>query len=204
MKKTTIWMMALLLCWGCGPGEEEEGLDKKQLGRYEYLWLTDTDNFKFYYANRTGFEELVGVNKGVGRIKSEFCKFVPGIFFSCEKPNLPLPFFNFTKDQVEIALFLDGKIVSQKIPYKVEGDTVIIGEEPDVYIMKLTTENHRPSIVFEYRVAFRSGRNAAVDVQLLQEGTKIENMVKDVQQLLNASPLDTIAIGIVREKYIRD
>jgi hypothetical protein len=47
MKKTTMWMMALLLCWGCGPGEGLEGLDELAFGRYEYAGF-DTTKFKFY------------------------------------------------------------------------------------------------------------------------------------------------------------
>jgi hypothetical protein len=87
MRKTTIWMMALLLCWGCGPGEEEE-LGADRLGRFEYWGLYEANNFRYYYPSGSDYKQLTYVVKGVGRIESELCKFVPGVFYGCDKPKL--------------------------------------------------------------------------------------------------------------------
>jgi hypothetical protein len=153
-------------------------------GRFEYTGVT-RETFAFYLIEPNGNRRLLNdVNKGIGRMRSEICKYIEPHLYKCSKQTLPNLFLDFDKSEVSFLLYRDGKMVAGKLPYRETDNTIEIGLQdaqfvipkatsPDTLVMvNRVSYSSRPNSVPKFKVMTGEyfGRNYVVEAMVEQQG----------------------------------
>lgn len=179
-----------------------------ELGRYTYAGI-DNKTFRFFRVENGGaFREVSAKKTGVGAIGAvPFCDedafgrtFYDCGFFS----NLAKPFFEFRENEVELALFYapDEDLLTQTIPYTVEGDSLVIGEQPDVLKIARPTGNKNREILWPWRISM-SSKFKFSSVDLILESLSEKEHLQAVQEQEKLAVGDTIALCLLKEKFVK-
>ncbi len=212
MKKTTMWMMALLLCWGCGPGEGLEGLDELAFGRYEYAGF-DTTKFKFYrLKDDNTYQEVIPKpsEEGMGALNQDgvFCDYNENTLYGCGKfADLPKPFIEIKANAVEMG-FVEATsetFLSGETPYVIRNDSIIFGDgkTSDTFRFLMPNPILRPRIKIQYRMANASTKGSFMDLQIhgVYYAKNLDEHIKQTKAMFRSKPGDTLALCIFNEIY---
>ena len=194
-------LLTLMGCEGDTPDFE--------LGRYEYAGI-DNKTFRFFRVeNGRVYREVAAPKVGIGEILDlPFCdEDRYGIwFYDCGLfPDLEKPYFEFRENEVEIAIFYapDKEIQKGTSPYKIEGDSIVIGELPYVIKYPRPTGPLRTEFKFFWRIyqTTRPPNIYSIDVPIKSLTAKEHlDEIRASEQLIVG---DTIALCLFREKYVK-
>jgi hypothetical protein len=200
--KTVSLLAIISMLWTCNADETPE----LELGRYEYAGFDNTTFRFFRIENNNTYREVNPKfsEYGIGYFKSGLCEFAEGILYGCgQYPNVPKPYFELQKDQVKVGLFdpINEELLEGMTEYKIVGDTVIVGEEPDVYKFLTPKKGKIAEIKIPYRVGMSTAKSSAPDL-ILDEGKYTEKEhLDELRQQYKAKAGDTLAILLFYELY---
>lgn len=190
--------------WACN-GDDTPDFE---LGRYEYAGI-DNKTFRFFRVEAGGiFREVNTKRTGIGYLQTiPFCDedFLGKTFYDCGFfPNLAKPYFEFRENEVEFSLFYapDEDLLTQTIPYTVEGDSLVIGEQPDVLKLPRPTGNKNRAILWPWRI-YQTTKFGVSSVELTLEPLSEKEHLQAIQELEQLSVGDTIALCLLNEKFVK-
>jgi len=202
--KTTILLSLLLLCsFAC-----TEDIPDFELGRYEYAGIDDSKSWRFFRVENNGvYREVTPKATGLGELKQiSFCHedLFGERFYDCGLyPNFEKPFFNFTSDQVEIALldYSPSKIIKITQPYRIEGDSIYIGTTPNVLKYPRPQGAKKNAIEIGWRIAF--ARGAPFSLELVKDQLTEQERLHQIALKEKLSVGDTLVYLLFKERYVK-
>ena len=194
-----------LSIWACN-GDDTPDFE---LGRYTYAGI-DNKTFRFFRVENGGvFREVSAKKTGIGAIAAvPFCDedAFGTSFYDCGLfPDLEKPFFEFRENEVEIAVFYAPTEEIQKGvgPYKIEGDSIVIGEEPFVSKYPRPTGTKLKEFGIPWRI-YRSTRIPKYNsIDLLTNYMSEKEHLEFIFKEAKLSVGDTIALCLLKEKYVK-
>lgn len=207
MKKQNILQLfiglSLLAATSCTPDTPDF-----ELGRYTYAGI-DNKTFRFFRVENGGaFREVSAKKTGIGAIGAvPFCdEDAFGVwFYDCGLfPDLEKPYFEFKEDRVENIFFYapvqDLWVAS--VSYKVVGDSLVLGIEPDVWKIPRLTGSKKREITLNWRISITSKTRLSSVEQIYVSRTEKEHLTAVYQQE-KLSVGDTIALCLLKEKFVK-
>jgi hypothetical protein len=203
-KPFLILFCLILGIWACTNDDTPDF----ELGRYEYAGI-DNKTFRFFRVENGGvFREVNTRRTGIGYLQTiPFCDedFLGKTFYDCGFfPNLSKPYFDFRENEVELALFYapDEDLLTQTIPYTVEGDSLVIGEQPDVLKIARPTGNKNREILWPWRI-YQTTKFGVSSVDLVLEPLTEKEHLNAVYTQEKLKVGDTIALCLLKEKFVK-
>lgn len=180
-----------------------------ELGRYEYAGI-DNKTFRFFRVENGGaFREVSAKKTGVGAIAAlDFCgedAFGPS-FYDCGLfPDLEKPFFEFRENEVEIAFFYSPTQEIRKGlgPYKMVGDSIVIGEEPFVSKYPRPTGTKNREFRIPWRIYATTKPFIFFSLDLLVKEQSEKEHLEEIRTVEKLAVGDTIALCLLKEKYVK-
>lgn len=180
-----------------------------ELGRYEYAGI-DNKTFRFFRVENGGtFREVSAKKTGVGEIAAvPFCdEDAFGVwFYDCGLfPDLEKPYFEFKENEVEIAIFYAPGEEIQKgpAPYKIEGDSIVIGELPYVSKYPRPTGTKKREFGIPWRVYQTTKPPSLSGIELVIKDLSEKEHLEEIRTVEKLSVGDTIALCLLKEKYVK-
>jgi hypothetical protein len=180
-----------------------------ELGRYEYAGI-DNKTFRFFRVETGGaFREVSGKKTGIGEIAVvPFCdEFAFGTsFYDCGLfPDLEKPFFEFRESEVEIAVFYAPNEEIQKGvgPYKIEGDSIVIGEEPFASKYPRPTGTKLKEFGIPWRIYQTTKPPKYISTDLLTNYITEKEHLEFIFKEAKLGVGDTIALCLLKEKFVK-
>lgn len=180
-----------------------------ELGRYTYAGI-DNKIFRFFRVENGGvFREVSAKKTGVGEIAAlPFCDedAFGTSFYDCGLfPDLEKPFFEFRENEVEIAVFYSPTQEIQKGvgPYKIEGDSIVIEEEPFVSKYPRPTGTKKREFSIPWRIYATTKPFIFFSVDLLVKDLSEKEHLEEIRTVEKLSVGDTIALCLLKEKYVK-
>lgn len=204
-KPFLILFCLILGIWACTNDDTPDF----ELGRYEYAGI-DNKTFRFFRVENGGaFREVSAKKTGIGEIAVvPFCdEFAFGVwFYDCGLfPDLEKPYFEFKENEVEIAIFdtPDEEIRKEVGPYKIEGDSIVIGEEPFASRYPRPTGTKLKEFGIPWRIyqTTKPPKYSSIDllINYITEKEHLEFIFKEAKLSVG----DTIALCLFKEKYVK-
>jgi hypothetical protein len=178
-----------------------------ELGRYEYAGI-DNKTFHFFRVENGGtFREVSSSKTGIGEIQSTpFCdKDQFGTtFFDCGQfPDLEKPYIEFRENEVELALFYGPAEAIQVVSgsYKIEGDTLAIGQDP-VGLKLACPKGNKHEIGLPYRI-YQTSKSMVSSVDLYAQSMGELDHLRQIKAQRKLSVGDTIALCLLKEQFVK-
>jgi hypothetical protein len=178
-----------------------------ELGRYEYAGI-DNKTFHFFRVENGGtFREVTASKTGIGEIQSmPFCdKDQFGTtFFDCGQfPDLEKPYIEFRENEVELALFYGPAEAIQVVSgsYKIEGDTLAIGQAP-VGLKLACPKGNKHEIGLPYRI-YQTSKSMVSSVDLYAQSMGELDHLRQIKTQRKLIVGDTIALCLLKEQFVK-
>ncbi|AEE53678.1 hypothetical protein [Haliscomenobacter hydrossis] len=206
MKPFTLLLGLTLGIWACTAGDDTPDFE---LGRYEYAGI-DNKTFRFFRVENSGVYREVNTRRtGIGYLQTiPFCDEDNGFgpwFYDCGLfPNLEKPYFEFRENEVEFGLFYapDEEILKVTLPYKMEGDSIVFGDEPDVFKLARPSGTKNREILWSWRI-YASSKFKSSSIEALLESLTEKEHLSYVYQQGKLMVGDTIALCLLNEKFVK-
>jgi hypothetical protein len=181
-----------------------------ETGRYEYAGIDNKEVRFFRVEAGEQFRQVFPVKKtGFGELLTvPFCdeQLFASLFYDCGLyPELEKPYFEFDQSKVNIAVLSTdsiGFIEKYTFIYKIVGDSIAIGNDPD-YVKFL-----KPSLAKTHDLGFNwriwlDAKIGSYNAELLEKNyTDLEHLkiIKKSDKLIVG---DTIALWLFRERFVK-
>lgn len=126
-------------------------------------------------------------------------------FYDCGLfPGLEKPYYDFKENELEIAIFYapDEEILKETVLYTIEGDSLVLGTPPDVLKLPRPTGNKNREILWPWRIS-TSSKFKFFSVDLILESLSEKEHLQAVQQQEKLAVGDTIALCLLKEKFVK-
>lgn len=203
--KTTILLSLLLLCsFAC-----TEDIPDFELGRYEYAGI-DNKNWRFFRVENGGvYREVSTKATGIGSLKQlTLCEdfLLERLFYHCGFfPAEEKPYFDFRENEVEIRVLanwrLPSRIITDKFPYKIEGDSLFVDTGSFEFKFSRLGGPKRKILEVPWIVSYAKGKLFSLNpvIDQLTEQERLHQAATKEKLIVG----DTIAYLLFKEQYIK-